>query len=132
MRLSNRHFGVHIGFRRAPRNNEKNYPKTAFLGELSLLRGCFSQHWMAVQNLHDTREDLYEFRTDWSSRVTKAIRTYSVSIWNARCKSVHNGSSDKIRVYCKEILSMIDEELKRTKHYSDTETRQLRKISKNL
>ena len=47
----------------------KTIQKQKELGEHSILQGYFSQHWTAVQNLHDKRDDDFDIRTDWSSRL---------------------------------------------------------------
>ena len=102
------------------------FKKQERLGCTAFLQGYLTVDWTLLQNMHDGATDIMDYQTNWLSRVVKAIWQYSLTMWRERCNHVHGPTNTKVgSKRPRELLSLIDEELERTKMFGDFEIRQL-------
>ena len=92
------------------------------------MQGYMTQDWLVLQNVHNGTKDISDQQTNWMTKVIKSVWTYSREMWKARCDNIHgkekNATGSKRR---KELLTLIEAELERTKMFGDFEARQLRR-----
>ena len=105
----------------------KVFRKQEKLGYTAFMQGYMSQAWSVLQNVYDDAKDITDLQTDWMAKVIRSVWRYSREMWKARCDNIYgcgkNMTSSKRR---KELLTLIEAELERTKLFGDFEIRQLR------
>ena len=97
------------------------------LGNTALLQGFLSLDWSLLQNTYDGLQDVMNPRIDWAAKVVKHIWVYSTTMWKMRCEDLHGTSGKKTEsAKRKDLLTLLELELERTRYFGDFEARQLR------
>ena len=97
------------------------------IGELFFVKGYVSSHREIAQNLFLGKSDFNDQLTDWSTTVIRAIWKFSCSMWENRCDCVHGRYSNKTKsARRQELITLIKNELDRTKNHAEHTTKQLR------
>ena len=104
------------------------------LGNTSILQGYISKDWSIVQNVYNGSKDITDVDVDWASKIIKHIWKYSLTLWKERCQEIHGTDGNKTKsLKRKELITLLQSELERTRFYGDFEIWQLRvNIKKSL
>ena len=94
------------------------------IGEKFFVQGFTSSNWEIPQNPYLGKQDFNDSTTDWSTKVIRAIWKFSCSLWKARCDYIHGNKTGRSACACKkELVSLIQTELKRTEQHAEHTTR---------
>ena len=104
------------------------------LGNTSILQGYISKDWSILQNVYNGSTDITDVNMDWASKIIKHIWKYSLTLCKERCQEIHGTDGNKTKsLKRKDLITLLQSELDRTRFYGDFEIRQLRvNIKKSL
>ena len=92
------------------------------------MQGYLSKDWAIIQNVYNGSDDILDEQVGCMEKIVKSIWKYSISMWKARCEDIHgvmDGKTGSKRR--RELMQLIDKEIKITHYFGDYEIRQLRR-----
>ena len=90
----------------------KVYEKQRKIGPLLLAKGLIIYEWESLQNICERNTNTCASNIEWASKAIDTLWEFSKTIWDGRCKQVHNlNPSSNKSLKTTEILRILEQEI---------------------